>query len=135
MRGIGPEQLRRLAPEAIEEAVAASHSGPVPRTRGLALALAWLLHFGKEGETLLRWPSESFWKGLSNEREHDRWPAVNAAANAIYLVVGGRCSVNSNSRSSERRSCKHKLDAKVVAGPAGTGTIGPATRLSDTRER
>ena len=86
-RRVGPEQLRRLALDAIEEAAAASHLGPVARTRGLALALAWLLHFGKERETLPRWPFESFWEGLSNEREHDRWSAVNAAANAIYLVL------------------------------------------------
>jgi hypothetical protein len=51
------------------------------------LALAWLLHYGKEGETLSRWPFESFWEGLSNERTNDRWSAVNAAANAIYLAL------------------------------------------------
>jgi hypothetical protein len=84
---IKPDLLRKLAMDAIEEAAAASHLGPVPRTRGLALALAWLLHFGKEGETLPRWPFESFWEALPSEREHDRWSAVNAAANAIYLAL------------------------------------------------
>jgi hypothetical protein len=44
---LGPNHLRRLALEAIEEAAAASHLGPVPRTRGLALALAWLLQYGR----------------------------------------------------------------------------------------
>jgi hypothetical protein len=52
------------------------------------LALAWLLHYGKEGETLPRWPFESFWSALACEREHDRWSAVNAAVNAIYLALG-----------------------------------------------
>jgi hypothetical protein len=52
------------------------------------LALAWLLHYGKEGETLPRWPFESFWEALASEREHDRWSAVNAATNAIYLHLG-----------------------------------------------
>jgi hypothetical protein len=88
MRRVGPEQLRKLALEAIEEAAAASHLGPVPRTRGLALALAWLLHYGKEGETLPRSPFESFWEGLSNKQEQDRWSAVNAAVNAVYLALG-----------------------------------------------
>lgn len=88
MRRISPDHLRRLALDAVEEAAAASHLGPVPRTRALALALAWLLHFGKESEELPRWPFESFWEGLSCEREHDRWSAVNAAANAIYLHLG-----------------------------------------------
>lgn len=81
------ERLRELALEAIEEAAAASHLGPVPRTRGLALALAWLLHFGKDGDPPPRWPFESFWEGLASEREHDRWSAVNAAANGIYRAL------------------------------------------------
>jgi hypothetical protein len=37
MAQFGPDQLRKLALEAIEEAAAASHLGPVPRTRALAL--------------------------------------------------------------------------------------------------
>jgi hypothetical protein len=87
MARIGPDQLRKLALEAIEEAAAASHLGPVPRTRALALALAWLLHYGKEGETLPRWPFEAFWRELATERLHDRWSGVNAAVNAIYLAL------------------------------------------------
>jgi hypothetical protein len=87
MPRVGPDQLRRLALEAIEEAAAASHLGPVPRTRGLAFALAWLLHYGKEGETLPRWPFEAFWRELATERLHDRWSGVNAAVNAIYLAL------------------------------------------------
>jgi hypothetical protein len=54
------------------------------------LALAWLLSYGKEGETLRRWPFEAFWRELATQRQHDRWSAVNAAANAIYLAVGER---------------------------------------------
>lgn len=88
MARIGPDQLRQLALEAIEEAAAASHLGPVPRTRGLALALAWLLHYGKEGEALPRWPFEAFWRELATERLHDRWSGVNAAVNEIYLQLG-----------------------------------------------
>lgn len=60
MPRVGPDQRRKLALEAIEEGAAASHLGSVPRTSGLALALAWLLHYGKEGETLPRSPFESF---------------------------------------------------------------------------
>lgn len=89
--------MTRLALDAVEEAAAASHAGPVPRTRALALALAWLLHFSKASDPPPRWPFESFWKGLSSEREHDRWSAVNAAVNAIYLNL-------EMARSSERQS-------------------------------
>lgn len=37
---------------------------------------------------LPRWPFESFWLGLDCERDHDRWGGLNAAANAIYRVLG-----------------------------------------------
>jgi len=73
-----------LALDAIEEAAAASHVAPVERTRGLALALAWLLHCSRPYRELPRWPFESFREGLTSERENDRWLAVNAAVNAIY---------------------------------------------------
>ncbi len=89
MRRIDEEHLRRLALDTLEEAAAASHNGPVHRTRGLALALAWLRHRGCS-EVLPIWPFKSFWDGLSAEKEHDRWSSVNAAANAIYLALGER---------------------------------------------
>jgi hypothetical protein len=63
---------------------------PCTRNRGLALALAWLLHYGREGETLPRWPFETFWKELACEKAHDRSAGVTAAANAIFLHVGVR---------------------------------------------
>jgi hypothetical protein len=84
MRRLGPEQLQALALDAIEEAAAASHVAPVERTKGLALALAWLLHCSRPDRELPRWPFKSFCEGLTNAKEHDRWSAVNAAANAIY---------------------------------------------------
>lgn len=89
MRRIDEDHLRRLALEAVEEAAAASHIGPVHRTRGLALALAWLRHRGSD-TVLPLWPFKIFWEGLKCERQHDRWSAVNAAANAIYLALGAR---------------------------------------------
>lgn len=84
MRRLGLEELQALALDAIEEAAAASHVAPVERTKGLALALAWLLHCSRPDRELPRWPFESFWEGLTSAKEHDRWSAVNAAANAIY---------------------------------------------------
>jgi hypothetical protein len=38
----------------------------------LALALAWLLPCGNEGETLPRWLFESFWREPATERLNDR---------------------------------------------------------------
>lgn len=73
----------------IEEAAAAFHLGLVPRTRALALALAWLRLCATD-DVLPLWPFKSFWEALSNERLHDRWSAVNAVVNAIYLALGER---------------------------------------------
>jgi hypothetical protein len=73
-----------LALDAFQEAAAASHLAPVERTKGLSLALAWLLHCSQLDRELPGWPFESFWEGLTSAKEHDRWSAVNAAANAIY---------------------------------------------------
>jgi hypothetical protein len=121
VRRIGPDRLIELALEAIEEAAAASHLGPVPRTRGLALAIAWLLHYGKRGETLPRWPFESFWEGLSNEREHDRWSAVNAAANAIYLALG--LHRDWQQQSTFEQSAKHQTRARPISYPEGARQV------------
>jgi hypothetical protein len=52
------------------------------------LALTWLLHYGKEGETLPRWQFEAFWRELAAERLHNRWSGLNAGVNAMYLAVG-----------------------------------------------
>lgn len=86
MRRVDDNHLRALALEAIEEAAASSHMGPVRQSRAIALALAWLRHRGGD-DVLPLWPFREFWKGLASERQHDRWSAVNAAANAIYLVL------------------------------------------------
>jgi hypothetical protein len=133
----GPNQLRKLALETVEEAAAASHLGPVPRTRGLALALAWLLHYGKEGETLPRWPFEAFWRELATERLHDRWSGVNAAVNAIYLALG-------QERDRERQSeferaaaegSKPKLKDSNDGRPCRSENSRASHTLTDTRGR
>jgi hypothetical protein len=139
MRRLSPDQLTKLALDAIEVAAAASHLGPVPRTRGLALALASLLHYGKEGETLPRWPFEAFWRELATERLHDRWSGVNAAVNAIYLALG-------RERDRERQSeferaaangSSRKSSTEVAADPAGAGEqeSRASHTLTDTRGR
>lgn len=55
---------------------------------GLALALAWLLHFVPRSPPPERWPFENFWDALTVERDHDRQAAVTAARNAIFLALG-----------------------------------------------
>jgi hypothetical protein len=76
------------------------------------LALAWLLHFGKEGEELPRWPFEAFWRELATERLHDRWSGVNAAANAIYLAVGEQRNPAVQSAFESRIDARERISQK-----------------------
>ena len=113
MQRLNDDDLRELALEAIEEAAAASHVGPVRRSRALALALAWLRHRGGD-EVLPLWPFKSFWDALMSERQHDRWSAVNAAVNAIYLVLNQRRvpAVISAFERQQRQPCTGRADAR-----------------------
>lgn len=88
MRRVGAERIKQLALEAVEEAAAAALRAPVERSRALAVALAWLLHFGRPSSPPPRWPFTHFWDALAVERDHDRQVSVTAAANAIYLALG-----------------------------------------------
>jgi hypothetical protein len=99
--------------DAIEEAAAASHIGPVQRMKSLALALAWLLHYGRPDRQLPRWPFESFWEGLTSAKEHDRWSAVNAATNAIYAALEVRRDI---ARTSHFEGAARKLGQRESAG-------------------
>jgi hypothetical protein len=87
MQRIDEDHLRKLALEAVEEAAAGSHLAPVHRTRGLALALAWLRHRGAD-TVLPLWPFKSFWEGLGSERPHDRWSTVNEAGTPSTWLSG-----------------------------------------------
>jgi len=54
-----PDQLIKLALDAIEETTAAAHVDPVPKTGGLALVFDWLRQLGIDGEPLPRRPFEN----------------------------------------------------------------------------
>jgi hypothetical protein len=94
MRRLGAERIKELALEAVDEAAAEALRRPVSRTRALAVALAWLLYFGRPGSPPPRWPFTDFWDALVIERDHDRQAAVTAAANAIFLHIGVRRASN-----------------------------------------
>lgn len=86
MGAIGKDQLTSLALRTVEETATEAFHGPARRTSGVALALAWLLHFANQNPPA-RWPFENFWDALIVERDHDRQAAVTAAMNAIFLVM------------------------------------------------
>lgn len=77
-------RLLDLALGALEEVAAACHHRPVPRSRALALVLAYLASNGRGS----RAPYDSFWRAVAHPRPQDRWAGANAALNAIYLAAG-----------------------------------------------
>lgn len=90
---ITDSRLIGLALDALEEAAASAHHGPVKRTWALRLVLAYLASRARHGKPPPRWPFDGFWQALAHHREQDRWGNVNAALNAIYVAVGRRRDV------------------------------------------
>ena len=84
MARIDERDLIDMALLALEEVAASCHVGPVPRTRALAMVLAYLASRRPQST---REPFDSFWRAVSDQRPQDRWAQVNAALNGIYLVV------------------------------------------------
>lgn len=125
------DHLIRLALDAIEEATAAAHVGPVPQTHGLALALAWLLYAGRQGEALPRWPFETFWRGLRCKRDHDRWSGLNASANAIYRVLGIARNVERTSEFEGAARAAARLNSSPPKSAAADARFSAGGLLSD----
>lgn len=95
-------RLVGLALDALEEAAAATHEGPVKRTWALRLVLAFLASRTRHSKPVPRWPFDHFWQNLVHHREQDRWANVNAALNAIYVAVGRRRDVERTSLFEQR---------------------------------
>jgi hypothetical protein len=73
-----------MALGALEEVAATCHHRPVPRSKALALVLAYLASRGRG----VRSPYDSFWRSVDHPRPQDRWSGANASLNGIYLAVG-----------------------------------------------
>jgi hypothetical protein len=97
MPRLSEERLITFALDALEEAAATAHDGPVKRTWALRLVLAFLASRSPHGKPSPRWPFDHFWQNLVHHREQDRWANVNAALNAIYIAVGRRRDVQRTS--------------------------------------
>ena len=80
---LGPERLRRLALDALEEVVAQAEHGPVPRTWAVRFSLAYLSSLDR-----MRWrsgePYRDFWRAMSIDRKAMRRSALHSALNTIY---------------------------------------------------
>lgn len=69
MRVVGPpsrERVTAIALRILEDALAQAHAGPVKRTMGHRLALAWLAHAGVG----LPWHYETFWTAMADPHAH-----------------------------------------------------------------
>jgi hypothetical protein len=81
-------RLTSFALRALEDAGAQAYRGPVSRSWGLRLALAYLTSPPDEGQQACAWAFEVFWRSMGEQRPQERWGKINAALNGIYLAVG-----------------------------------------------
>jgi hypothetical protein len=77
-------RLLEIALGALEEVVAECHHAEVPRSKALALVLAYLASRSR-GE---RWPYDRLWTCIEDPKPKERWSGATAALNAIYLAGG-----------------------------------------------
>ena len=100
------EQLRLLALDALEEAVAEAELGPVRRRWALRLALAYLasLHprLACRGD-----PYRDFWRALSANHSAVRLSALETALRIIYARTD---SMRDEERAAAIREHGHELD-------------------------
>ncbi|MXO86488.1 hypothetical protein GRI38_10675 [Altererythrobacter aurantiacus] len=76
--------LTKLAILTIEDAARSAISGPVNRTFGVRLALAYLAsRYNCE-----RWPFDWFWRFLPEGERKGRTANLTGALNAIYRQIG-----------------------------------------------
>jgi hypothetical protein len=78
------DRLVDMALSALEEVAAHSHHEPVPRSKALALVLAYLA----SRQPCRRHAFDSFWRAVDHPRPQERWGCMNAALNGIYGAVG-----------------------------------------------
>lgn len=85
MPRVDEQRLLNMALMALEELAARTRHRPQERTRGIALALAFVAHFARSKE---QWPYNQLWRSLDEQDRGIRSARVGAAMNAIYLQLG-----------------------------------------------
>ncbi len=106
MTRVSDGQLVKMALSALEDAVARAHAGPVERTWGLKLALAYLA----SRRQCERWPFDTFWAQMGEASANERWTSLNAALNGIYKQLQIRKEMPVNS--SFERDARKRLGRK-----------------------
>jgi hypothetical protein len=97
------KRLVEMALAALEEVAATCHHRPVPRSKALALVLAYLASRGRS----VRSPYDSFWRAVDHPWPRDRWSGVNASLNGIYLAQGVKRDVAVTSLYEDRARKAH----------------------------
>jgi hypothetical protein len=83
-----------MALGALEEVAAHCHAEPFPRSKALALVLAFLA----SRQLCRRDAFDFFWRSIEHPRPQDRWGSVNSALNGIYLAVNRKRDLDRVSR-------------------------------------
>ena len=83
---LDPARLTEMALAALEEIAARCHLAPQPRSRSLALVLAYLA--SRRREAASRAAFDQFWRAIAKSETNTRWQSANGALNGIYLAVG-----------------------------------------------
>lgn len=83
---IDPADLRHVALLALEDAMDRSRHGPVERTFGIRLALAYLASTAD----CERWPFDEFWRWMVHADLKGRTAHMTGSLNGIYRQLGVR---------------------------------------------
>jgi hypothetical protein len=90
MPNLGPERLRRLALDALEEVAAEAEHGPVRRSWAVRFSLAYLSSLDR-----MRWrsgePYRDFWRAMEIDGKALRCSGLRSALSTIYAWADLKC--------------------------------------------
>ncbi len=103
------DRLIGMALAALEEVAARCRHAPQPKTRSLALVLAYLA--SRRIKQSDRFAFDHYWRSISEPYGITRSANVNSAINGIYIAVGARRSSTSAFEGEARRELG-EIDAR-----------------------
>ena len=116
MLRVDQQRLVTMALMAVEELAARCRHRPQQRTRGIALALAFLAHSARSRE---QWPYNQLWRSLHEPDRGIRSARVGAALNGIYLELGRQRDLTVQSAFEQLATAEFGPLPGFPANPAG----------------
>jgi hypothetical protein len=107
---VSESRLVDMALGALEEVAAHCHAEPFPRSKALALVLAFLA----SRQPCRRDAFDFFWRSIEHPRPQDRWGSVNSALNGIYLAVNRKRDTAVVSRYEQRARERRQSSSTAV---------------------